>query len=75
MIHPQHEFAAMDCHVIGLRARAEGVRRLAERATIQGIRIELLAIAAQYDELADGIAVADRPPPTSTLGGSRTSPV
>jgi hypothetical protein len=64
----------MDPRVIGLRARAEEVRRLADAATIKDIRAELLAIAAQYDELADGIdlprgARADRTTPTNPSNG------
>ena len=63
----------MDPYVTGLRARAEEVRRLAEKATIRDIRAELLAIAAQYEELADGISLADRlPSPPHT--GNRLPP-
>ena len=42
-----------------LRTRGAEVRRLAQWSTDSAIRRQILAIAAQYDRLADGIEAAE----------------
>ena len=51
----------MEPHAKSLQAKAIAVRRLAESATIENIRSELLSIAAQYDHMADQIRALTEP--------------